>query len=54
MEVINEKIEAAIKALDNKQLEVAKATMEEGKNFIHKPQKLIRIADREENVWEVV
>ena len=54
MEEINGKIEAAIKALENKQLKVAKTTMEEGKTFIHKQQKLIRITDREENGWEVV
>ena len=47
-------VEAAIKTIDNKELDVAKAELEKGKCIITKQQKLIRIADREDNGWEVV
>ena len=53
-EEILEKIEAAVKALEKKDLEAAKKCMVEGKGLVTKQQKLICMADREENGWEVV
>ena len=53
-EEVLEKIEASINAIDNEELDVAKSELEAGKAKIKKQQKLIRIADREENGWEVV
>ena len=47
-------VEEEIKAIDNKESDVAKAELEKGKCIITKQQKLIRIADREDNGWEVV
>ena len=52
--VIFQKVEEEIKAIDNKESDVAKAELEKGKCIITKQQKLIRIADREDNRWEVV
>ena len=46
-------VEEAIKAIDNKELDVAKAELEKGKCIVTKQQKLIRIAHREDNGWEV-
>ena len=51
---ILEKIEGAVEAIDNKELAKAKEDLESGKKLILKQQKLIRIADREDNGWEVV
>ena len=53
-EEVIERIDAAIEALDGKELETAKKEMEAGKAILTKQQKLIRIADREEHGWEVV
>ena len=47
-------VEEEIKAIDNKESDVAKAELEKGKCIITKQQKLIRIADREDNGWEAV
>ena len=41
-------------AIGNKELDLAKATLETGKSILTKQQKFIRIADREENGWEIV
>ena len=48
------KIAAAIDAIDEKDLEEAKKELTSGNKILSKQQKLIRIADREENGWEVV
>ena len=53
-EDILKKVEAAIEAIDSKDLELAKTEMEAGKKVLKKQQKLIRMADREDNGWEVV
>ena len=53
-EDIMKKVVAAIDAIDSKDLELAKTEMEAGKKILKKQQKLIRMADREENGWEVV
>ena len=45
---------AAKEAIEEKELEAAKEEIESGITLIQKQQKLIRIADREENGWEVV
>ena len=53
-EDVLEKIEEAITAIDRKELDAAKVAIEGGKSSLSKQQKLIRLADREENGWEVV
>ena len=53
-EEIKDKIAQAVKAIDSKDLEVAKAALEQGTKLVDKQQKLIRLADREEHGWEVV
>ena len=53
-EEILEKIESGIKAIGRNDLEAAKNAMEGGKAIVTKQQKLIRLADREDNGWEVV
>ena len=52
-EVIS-KIEDAMGEIESKELEAAKSTLESGKALLLKQQKLIRMAEREENGWEVV
>ena len=53
-EDIIEKIEEGIKAIDREDLSAAKTAMEEGKKILTKQQKLICLADREDNGWTVV
>ena len=53
-EDILEKVEDAIKAIDQNDLDDAKEALEGGKKIITKQQKLICLADREDNGWEVV
>ena len=53
-EDIIEKIEEGIKAIDREDLSTAKTAMEEGKKILTKQQKLICLADREDNGWTVV
>ena len=53
-EEILEKVEDAINAIDRKDLEAAKTSLEGGKKILNKQQKLICLADREENGWTVV
>ena len=53
-EDVLEKIEEGIKAIDNKEFEDAKKELNSGKELLLKQQKLIKMADREENGWEVV
>ena len=53
-EEILEKMDAAVRSIEKKDLEAAKKYIGEGKNIVTKDQKLICIADREENGWEVV
>ena len=49
-----EKIDEAIRAIEKGKIERCKEKLAEGKNIILKQQKLLRIADREEDGWEVV
>ena len=51
---IPQTVEEEIKAIDNKELDVAKAELEKDICIVTKQQKLIRIADREDKGWEVV
>ena len=51
MEKIVNKISDAI---DNNNIERAKEIVKEGKNLLTKRQKLIKIADREDDGWEVI
>ena len=51
MEKIVNKISDAI---DNNNIERAKEMVKEGKNLLTKRQKLIKIADREDDGWEVI
>ena len=53
-EEIKKSIEKALKAIERKDYEPAKAALEAGMKIVDKQQKLIRIADREEAGWEVV
>ena len=53
-EEIKESNEKALKAIERKDYEPAKAALEAGMKIVDKQQKLIRIADREEAGWEVV
>ena len=46
-------IEGALEKIDLGELEDAKSKLETGKTILLKQQKLIRLADREENGWEV-
>ena len=52
-EEVIESIEEAIAAIGTKQLDAAKSSLEAGMKILSKQQKLIRLADREENGWEV-
>ena len=52
-EEVIEQIDSAIEEIDSQQMESAKAKLEAGKAILLKQQKLIRLADREENGWEV-
>ena len=49
-----EKIEESLEAIGDDQIQNAADTLAEGKNLLSKQQKLIRIADRESDGWEVV
>ena len=49
-----EEVNGAISLLDSGETEKAKKRMEDGKKIIMKRQKLIKIADREEDGWDVV
>ena len=51
---IMEKIEEAISTIEKCKIERCQEMLAEGKKIIHKQQKLLRIADREEDGWEVV
>ena len=53
-EDILQQVENAAKAIDRNDLEAAKDAIEGGKKILTKQQKLIRLADREDNGWEVV
>ena len=53
-EEILEKVEDAMKAIDRNDLEAAKTSLEGGKKILTKQQKLICLADREDNGWTVV
>ena len=53
-EDILETIEEAIEAIGDKDLDAAKKSLEAGRKLILKQQKLVKMADREENGWEVV
>ena len=53
-EEIHEELEDAMTALDNGNLEDAKEKLTAGTKLLTKQQKLIRIADREDDGWEVV
>ena len=53
-EEIMEKLEAAKEAIEEKDLDTATKEIESGMEFVKKQQKLIRMADREDNGWEVV
>ena len=46
-------IEEAIEEMDRGKLEEAKTKLDAGKKILFKQQKLIRLADREKNGWEV-
>ena len=49
-----EKIGEAISAIEKGKIERYQEKLAEGKKIILKQQKLLRIADREEDGWEVV
>ena len=49
-----EKIDEAMNAIEKGQIERSQERLKEGKALLLKQQKLIRIADREEDGWEVV
>ena len=51
---ILEKIDDAINSIEKGHIEICQEKLTEGKALILKQQKIIRIADREENGWEVV
>ena len=51
---ILQKIENSLEAIDSNKLKKAKECLEEGKKLVLKRQKLIKIADREDDGWEVV
>ena len=51
---IMEKIDEAISAIENSKTERCQEKLTEGKKVIFKQQKTLRIADREEDGWEVV
>ena len=51
---IMEKIDEAISAIEKNEIERCQEKLAEGKKIILKQQKLLRIADREEDGWEVV
>ena len=53
-EDILETIEEAIEAIGDKDLEAAKKSLEAGRKILLKQQKLVKMADREDNGWEVV
>ena len=50
---IMEKIDEAISAIEKGKIDRCQEKLTEGKKIILKQQKLLRIADREENGWEV-
>ena len=49
-----EKIDEAIIAIKNGKIESCQEKLEKGKKIILKQQKWLRIADREEDGWEVM
>ena len=49
-----EKIDEAISAIEKDKIERCQEKLAEGKKIVLKQQKLLRIADREEDGWEVV
>ena len=51
---IMEKIDEAISAIEKGKIERCQEKLAEGKKIILKQQKLLRIADREEDGWEIV
>ena len=53
-EEIMASIEEAVEAIGENQLEAATKALEKGTKILIKQQKLIKMADREENGWEVV
>ena len=50
-EEIMEKLEAAKEAIEEKDLDTATKEIDSGMEFVKKQQKLIRMADREDNGW---
>ena len=53
-EEIIEKVDSAIDAINEEDIEAAREVLGSGKEILTKQQKLIRVADREEHGWEVV
>ena len=53
-QAVLEKIEESLEAIGEQHLQTAADTLFEGKSLLSKQQKLIRIADRESDGWEVV
>ena len=49
-----EKIDEAISTIEKGKIERCQENLAEGKKIILKQQKLLRIADRDEDGWEVV
>ena len=53
-EEILDTIEEALDEIGAKDLEAAKESLETGRKLLSKQQKLVKMADREDNGWEVV
>ena len=51
---IMEKLETAKEAIEEKDLDTATKEIESGMDIVRKQRKLIRVADREDNGWEIV